>query len=288
MAEPAIAVLPYGNALGPKLAAKPLAELGWPLGCPDRLVGGVVGDLGPEDHLIIFPKTSAHFRLRRGTRAKISLILGEPAVIHAKHHRLLRWTHRRFHRVLTFNQDLLDRLPNARFLPYGTTWVPNWRDLDLTKSRMCSLIASAKRDTDGHQLRHEIVDWSRESGADVAIMGRGYQPFEEKSEGLAPFRYTVVIENMPERNYFSEKLVDAVLCDTVPIYWGCPNIADFMDVSGFVICRDAADVKAAINAMSEADFAARLPAIQAAKPKVAEYCDIEKRAADLIRDELAG
>lgn len=284
--DPAILILPYGHALGPALSSMPLDELSAPLGLPDRLQGRAVGDLAATDHLIIYPKTSAHYRLRWGTRAKVSMILGEPAVIHARHHRLLRLSYRRFHRILTFNQDLIAKLPNARFLPYGTTWVPGWRDLDRTKSEMCSLIASSKRDTDGHRLRHNIVDWIRETDQPVDIMGRGYKPFEQKSDGLAPYRYSVVIENMPEENYFSEKLVDAVLCDTVPIYWGCPNLSDFMDTAGIIQCKDAAGIKAAVQSMSEQDYTARLPALRAIQDKVETYCDIERRAAQTIRDEL--
>lgn len=284
MTEPAVAALPYGLVPGKKLASVPLDQLGWPLGCPERLKGGVVADLLPTDHLLVFPKTSVHYRLNRGTKARISLIMGEPKAIHAKHHALLRLTHRRFHRVLTFNPDLVRTLPNARFLAYGTTWVPDWQDLDLSKRKMCSLIASAKRDTEGHQLRHAIVEYCA-GRADVDVMGRGYQPFERKSDGLAPYRYSVVIENTREQSYFSEKLIDAILCDTVPIYWGCPDIADFIDTRGMIICKNADDIKAALDMMSEQDYASRLPALQAARPAALSFCDIERRAAELLVNE---
>ena len=282
----AIAVLPYGMGLGPELAACSLDKLHWPLGRPDRLQGGRVRDLRKSDHLIVYPRTETHFRLRRGTAAQISLILGEPAVIHAKHHRLLRLTHGRFYKVLTFNQTLLDLLPNALFLPYGTTWVPGWRDLPLRKVAMCSLIASAKRDSAGHKLRHDIVDWVRQTAQPVEVMGRGYTPFEEKSDGLAPYRYSIVIENVQERNYFSEKLIDAILCNTVPIYWGCPNLEDFMDTSAIIRCQSAQDAQNAIARMSDADFSARLPALQKAQPDAAAYCDLDRRAAQAVRDSL--
>jgi hypothetical protein len=284
MTRPAVAVLPYGMALRAKLGSLPLTDLDWPLGCPDRLARGTVADLAPTDHLLVFPKTSTHYRLNWGTRAKVSLIMGEPKVVHAKHHALLRLTHHRFHRVLTFNQPLVDRLPNARFLPYGTTWVPDWQDLDLGKRKMCSLIASAKRDTDGHKLRHDIVGHCA-GRTEVEVMGRGYQPFDRKSEGLAPYRYSVVIENTREQNYFSEKLIDAILCDTVPIYWGCPNLSDFIAPAGMIICNSADEIKTALNQMSQDDYANRLPALQAARPAALSYCDIERRAAELLLNE---
>lgn len=286
MSDPAIAVLPYGGRLGPKLASVPGSELMWPLGCPDRLVGATVGDLRPDDHLIIYPKTASHFVMRRGTRAQISLIMAEPAVIHAKHLAMLRVTYRRFFRVLTFNEALLNHIPNAILFPLGETWVPEWRDLPLNKTKMTSVIASAKRDSVGHKLRHAVVDWARSTNQDVAVLGRGYEPFDKKAEGLAPYRYSVVIENVQEQNYFSEKLVDAVLCNTVPIYWGCPNLDRFMDPAGIIQCASLADIQAAVQAASDADFQARLPQIQALQPVLEAYCDVEKRAAIAVRDSL--
>jgi len=283
MSKSAIAVLPYGQRLGPALATLPVSELVWPLGCPDRLMGAVVGDLRADDHLIVFPRTTTHFQLCRGTRAQISLILGEPSVIHAKHLALLRLTYGRFFRVLTFNETLLSRIPNALFFPLGTTWVPEWRDLTVSKIRMCSLIASAKRDSTGHKLRHAVVDWARGTSADIEVMGRGYTAFDSKADGLAPYRYSVVIENVREANYFSEKLVDAVLCNTVPIYWGCPNLDRFIDPAGIIQCQSAEDIQQAIAAMSEADYARRLPQLQAIQPVLGSYCNLEKRAAEAVR-----
>ncbi len=284
--SPAIAILPYGNALGPSLAGRPVSDLIWPLGCPDRLTGAKVGDLRPGDHLIVYPKTSTHFRVNWGTQAQISLLMGEPSVIHAKHIRLLRLTHRRFFRILTFSRTLLDRVPNAILFPLGGTWVPDWSTRDIHKSRMCSLIASAKRDTQGHKLRHAVVDHIRQNGPEVDVMGGGYKPFQDKADGLAPYRYSVVIENMREPGYFSEKLVDAVLCNTVPIYWGCPNLSDFFDPAGIIQCQSKAEIVAALDKMSATDFDTRQPALARLRHAVSAYADIETRAADTLRTEV--
>lgn len=286
MTEPAIGFVPYRLKLGMRFGSVPLSELVWPLGCPDRLLGGKVRNLSPQDHLILFPRTATHFTILRGTRAKISLVLGEPAVIHAKHHALLGVTHRRFHKILTFNEDLLRRLPNAVLFPYGTTWVPDWRDLPFEKSRMCSLIASSKRDSSGHKLRHKVADWVTDSGQNVEIMGGGYAPFEKKSDGLAPYRYSIVIENVRETNYFSEKLIDAILCNTVPIYWGCPNLDDFMVTDGIIRCDSEDDIRKAVLGMSDESFRESLPALCSLQNQVQKYCDIERRAAETIRDTL--
>lgn len=281
--RPRIAVLPNNMKLGYRPATIPLDRLIWPLGRPAGLEGGCLGDLGRADHLIVSPRKTVHFRPGFGTAARVSIMVMEPPAIHGYHLRWLRHSYRRFHRVLSYNEPLLAAIPNGIFFPHGGTWVPEWRDLDLTKQRMMSLIASQKRSQSGHRLRHDMANWARGAGVDIDLMGRGYTPFGAKAEGLAPYRYSVVIENGRERNYFTEKLLDAILCRTVPIYWGCPNIGDFLDTAGMVVCETGEDLQRAILAASEADYTARLPALAAMRARADYFGDYLKRAAEAIR-----
>ncbi|MEK0164222.1 hypothetical protein VWX35_18335 [Phaeobacter sp. A36a-5a] len=284
--EPAIAVVPYGAKLNRAFANRELASLHWPFGCPGDLIGGRVSDLAAQDHLIVWAKTGMHLPGRWPCRAGISMMVMEPKIMSSLHHRLLPWTWRRFFRVFSYNEDLLAGIGNGLFLPFGTTWVPEWQELAIEKRADLSIIASAKRDHPGHKLRHDVVEHLRCSTPEVAILGRGYQPFETKSDGLAPYRYSVVIENVRERNYFSEKLIDAILCETVPIYWGCPNISDFFDPAGMIICSTGEEIRAAIAMISQDDYTARLPTLRALKPEAARYGSIERRAAEALRASL--
>lgn len=281
-----VAILPNHMKLGWTPAQIALDDLIWPLGQPEPLRGGHLSDLTAQDHLIVFPRDTLHIRPGFGTRAKVSVMIMEPAAIHGMHMKALRLSWRRFHKVLNSNQALVDALPNGVFFPFGSTWVPDWASLDVTKTKMCSLIASTKRSQEGHLLRHAVADWITAEGHDVDLLGGGYAPFKDKSDGLAPYRYSVVIENVAEQNYFTEKLVDAILCNTVPIYWGCPNIEQFFDTSGMIICQNASDLHRAIAAMSEADYAARLPKLLGAKSQAAHYGDFFGRAALAVLDQI--
>ncbi|PVA10290.1 hypothetical protein DC366_08580 [Pelagivirga sediminicola] len=279
---PKVAILPHEMKLGLRPGAIPLERLLWPLGAPEGIAGRCLRDLGPEDHLIVFPRKTLYLRPGFGIAARVSVMVLEPDAIHGAHLAALRRSHARFHRVLSHNRALLDAIPNGVFFPFGSTWVPEWRDLTIEKTRMTSLIASSKRSQRGHVLRHDIVDWAVAGGVDLDVMGRGYTPFAAKAEGLAPYRYSVVIENVREPNYFTEKLIDALLCRTVPIYWGCPNIGEFFDTSGMILCEDEADLKAAILAATPQDYEARLPALMGAQPQAAEYGDFYRRAAEAV------
>lgn len=284
--SPAIAVIPH--EVKPRLAPGRvrLDDLVWPCGRPRRLQGPdkMVRDLSATDHLAVFSSNALHLRPWLGTSAQVSVMVLEPAAIHGRHMKWLRRSHRRFHKVLCANPDLLQAIPNGVLFPLGSTWVGDWRELDLTKTKACSLIASAKRSLEGHQLRHAIADHARGTGLDVDVMGGGYQPFALKSDGLAPYRFSIVIENVREPNYFTEKLVDAVLCKTIPIYWGCPNLGDFIDTSGMILCESEADIRAALNDLSPERYANLLPKLEPAIPQIAEYADIYDRVAAVLKN----
>ena len=282
MPEPAVGFLDHSRKLGPRPGQYPLDDLIWPLGQPARLRGGMLRDLERSDHLVLPPRSTSYLRPGFGTPAKVSVMVLEPLIVQERHmHRLKRF-HWRFHKVLSFYDELLEAIPNGLFLPFGGTWVPEWRELEIVKTRSMSLIASAKRSQPGHFPRHSTIAWAREEGLDLDALGGGYQPFEHKRDGLAPYRYSVVIENVRERNYFSEKLIDAILCETVPIYLGCPNIADFLDPAGMILCEDEADIQAAVRAASETQYGEMLPALRAIKEKAADWGQTFERAARAV------
>lgn len=276
---PAIAIIPYAERFPEGLAKLPLDRLEWPLGRPDRLSKGTVADMAATDHLITYPKTRLYLAPRGRRKAQLSLMIVEPDSVHAKHLRLARLFHRRFFRVLTKNAALLKAIPNAGHLVFGTTFLTDIHRPLPAKTRMCSLIASAKAMLPGHKLRHEIVAEVQARGLEVDIMGRGYRPFEDKADGLAPYRYSVIIENSRETAYFTEKLVDALICKTVPIYWGAPDIAQHFDPAGMIICQTADDIVSALLSLSEADYARRSAAIARNHTAALEAADLHGRAA---------
>jgi len=282
---PAVGILPHTEYFGYFPSSYPLDRLHWPLGQPKRLIGKTLRHMGRQDHLILYPRSTSYYRPWFGTRARVSVMILEPEVVHRRHMDKMRRFHRRFHRVLTANEALVADIPNGRFFPFGSTWVPDWRDVDVTKTRMVSLIASAKRSQPGHLPRHEIADWARTAPVEFDAIGRGYKPFDRKSEGLAPYRFSVVIENSREPNYFTEKLIDAILCEAVPIYLGCPNIDHFLPTDGMILCNDTDDIRNAVLHASEALFEEKLPALRAVKERAAELGETEKRAALAVLDK---
>lgn len=61
--------------------------------------------------------------------------------------------------------------------------------------------------------------------------------FDDKMKTLSSFRFTLVIENCIFPGYVTEKIFDAMLAGTIPVYLGAPDIEDFVPKGSFVDFR---------------------------------------------------
>jgi len=113
------------------------------------------------------------------------------------------------------------------------------KDIPRKKKRM-SIMVSQKRYAPGHQYRHQLVQTILSSNLPIDIYGRGYIYYEDrndvrikgefKQDSLQPYQdydFHIAIENFPSNHYFSEKIIDPLLCNTTPIYLGCHNIETY-------------------------------------------------------------
>lgn len=281
-----IAVLPYEVRLKGPLADVRLDELNWPLGPPQR--SGTVQDLRRDDHIILYPR-SRNFRFgRNGTQCHVSLIIAEPYVIHRRNYWLALLLQKRFFRIITHRPAMARWAGNALVMPFGGAWVNPANTPLGKKSKNMSLIASGKKSTDGHRLRHEIAAWCAARHHDVDLLGLAYRPISTKEEGLLDYRYSVVIENARETGYFTEKLIDCLLCETVPIYWGAPDIGRYFDVRGMIICESAEEVRRAIAIAGSDDYKRRRMPIEQNRSTALRFLDYEKNAAEAMRLQLSG
>lgn len=55
-----------------------------------------------------------------------------------------------------------------------------------------------------------------------------------KKIGLNDYRFSIGIENTILNNYTTEKFYDCIFCDSIPVYYGAPNIGDYIDNNCFL------------------------------------------------------
>lgn len=216
-----------------------------------------------------------------------------------------------FDLIVVSSDHLLGASEKIVPLEYGTSWIPP--DAAVPKKRPgVSLIVGRKHRTVGHRLRHTM--WRRQDEiripkhffvSDVGkprrltwlrgMLGRldplaanpwGWPVLGGSKLPLFESHYHLAIENCESRFYFSEKLLDCFLTDTIPIYWGCRNIGEYFDLRGIRQARTADGLIAACNAASEADYAASREAIAENRRRAHTYLDLGARLGALIASRL--
>jgi Glycosyltransferase family 10 (fucosyltransferase) C-term len=249
----AVAILNYkepGRHLSP-IASLPLSNSLRFVG--ERLLPGdgrCLSDLTEDDHILMFVSSRALLANLRGIRCPVSLSLIEPPSIQGRYYKLLRLIGGRYHRIFTYSDQLLRSLPNARRCEHGCRTVCLPAVLP-PKNRLVSLLASEKRTTPGHRMRHEIAAWSLRHEVGLELCGSGYGPRCLPNAALERYKFSVIIENSAYPGYFTEKLIDCLSCHTVPIYWGDPKIAATFDSQGMICCQDSRQLQQAIASCSD-------------------------------------
>jgi hypothetical protein len=176
----------------------------------------------------------------------------EPQIVRQSEQYLIENYHK-YHTIFTFNQNVLDKCPNAKKYVYATSWVSS-DNIDISKKQFkISSLSGSKRigESRGHVLRqvlyhhqhlfHDIpFTWYRSRSQIPHLIDYGNNPFisstySAKNELFDEFQFALVIENSKETNYFTEKIMDCIVTKTIPLYWGCPNIAEYFDTTGWII-----------------------------------------------------
>lgn len=192
----------------------------------------------------------------------------EPVDIAPNNYELIKSIEGNFLKIFTHEKTLLDLGDKYEFVPFGCSWIKPEDQILYSKSKNISIIASNKKQTYGHILRHNVIN---SFDSDIDVFGRGWNPLEYKLDGLKDYRFSIVIENCKRDYWFTEKLIDCLVTGTVPIYWGCPSIGDFFDTRGFIIFDSIEELKTKLYLLDVNKYNEMLPYIKSNLEEAKKY-----------------
>ena len=106
-------------------------------------------------------------------------------------------------------------------------------------------ILSNKNFDNGHIKRIEFIKFLELKGKKIVdVYGRkNYHNFnnykgelvdDKKENHFVKYKYCLSVENNIELNYATEKIWEAILCESLCFYWGCPNIEEYINEKCYV------------------------------------------------------
>jgi hypothetical protein len=157
------------------------------------------------------------------------------------------------------------------------------------KTAGVSWIASNLTFLPGHRIRTALRHLlQKQPSALVDLYGRGIHWAPRKWDTLAPYRYSLAIENSFGPHLWTEKIADCFLSWTVPLYYGCTNLEQYFPEDSFIRV-DAADPASVIARIRELlvsnEWERRLPSLEIARRLVLEKYQLFPFLADAIRND---
>lgn len=220
--------------------------------------------------------------LERFPKQKLVLFLWEPPSVVPENYKVEN--HRHFSKVFTWNDPLIDNKKYFKFhIPIYQPLIAN--PPGFYERRLCTLISCNKGSPFPGELyseRRKVIEFFEIFHPDeFELYGKGwgdlyrtYQgSIDKKVDYLKHYRFNFAYENVRGiRGYVTEKIFDTLQAGTIPIYWGAPNIADYVPKNCFIAREDFADQQALyqfMKAMSPAEF-------KAYQKNIAEFLNSDK------------
>ena len=168
-----------------------------------------------------------------------------------------------------YNQSLSNCI-----LPWHVSYnLQELRELAPKKDKLISCIASTKAHFPGHKKRLVAIEHLKgQSDIDIDFFGKGTNFIPRKEQGLERYFFSVAIENTHDTGFWTEKITDCVLCDTIPIHFGS-ELPDEVFPEGSYIKLPDLQPDTLRNVLSELDedlYCSMLPQLQVAKRNILE------------------
>ncbi len=221
---------------------------------------------------------------RQGVTDRLALVLWEPPSVCPENWDLE--AHKDFPRVLTWKDELLDGVRYHKFRAPVPTNVPEVPPAPFASKRLLTMIAMNKVSDYPNELysarRDSIRYFETHHPSDFDLYGVGWDdapqvpsgssstrrtserycsyrgPVANKWEVFPKYRFALCYENVSDQSgWVTEKLFDCMRADCVPVYWGAPNVGEYVDSRAYIDRRQFqsdSELASYLAGMSEACY----------------------------------
>lgn len=169
--------------------------------------------------------------------------------------------------------------------------------VEKTKGNALSMVMSSRLDNIGHIMRIRLayeIDRCNNIKTDIYgkcqsmnfINYKGELPYYCRDSALIPYKYHFMAENTSIDNYFSEKIIDCILAETLCFYWGCPTLERFIDNRCFIRLplHDTEKSLAIIKeSIANDEWSKRIDVIRRERMKILNLYSLMPRVKNILR-----
>lgn len=145
------------------------------------------------------------------------------------------------------------------------------------KTGVISTVTSGKAYTDGQRKRVSLCISLSKSRTDFDWYGKGVREIARKEDAINPYKYSLVMENGCYEDYWTEKLTDAIIGYSFPIYIGASNLSHYISPDAFMQfdSYDSHVISESLNKLLASDhYETALPRLIEARRKIIEQYNL--------------
>ena len=171
-----------------------------------------------------------------------------------------------------------DGAPNLKNLPPLSKYLPEYSQIlkefrNTDKSRFCNFIYSnydknfsgsvKRRNFCKSLMKYKKVDCAggvMQNTDELQRLDKNIIHDQESSRiihatlpYISKYKFTIAFENYSYPHYITEKIWQPLLVGSIPIYWGCPQVAQMFNPAAFINCHDYSSLDEVVSRVQEID-----------------------------------
>lgn len=123
---------------------------------------------------------------------------------------------------------------------------------DIRNKKFCNFVYSNNKALERIDFFNKLSKYKKIDSGGKFLNNIGFQ-VQNKSEFISNYKFTICFENESSPGYTSEKIYDAMLANSIPIYWGNPLIHTEFNPKSFINVHDFSSFDEVIKRVMELD-----------------------------------
>jgi hypothetical protein len=144
------------------------------------------------------------------------------------------------------------------------------------KTGFCSFVYSNYRGEEARKHIFETLSTYKKVDAGGAYLNNVGGPVEDKLTFESQHKFSIAFENSSRSGYTTEKIVGAIMAQTIPIYWGDPEVSKDFNEKRFINCHAYENFDQVLERVKEIDQNDDLYLNMINEKVMADGCDVEK------------
>jgi hypothetical protein len=157
-----------------------------------------------------------------------------------------------------FDSDFYENNPRQKRMPLWAYWglerINQRKAFDSIndKKKFCCMVVSNPKCQERNEFFQKLSQYKKVDSAGKFLNNIGF-PVENKMEFIKDYKFVIAFENSSYPGYTTEKLIEPLLVNSIPVYWGNPEVGKDFNTNSFINIKNVSQFDAAINKIIELD-----------------------------------